>query len=269
MKLGISSWSFPWAIGVPGYPPEQPLTAFGLLDRAADLGVHVVQIADNLPLAALTPSTLERLAHHAADREICIEVGTRGIGPDNLRTYLRLAQQFGSPLLRVVIDTADHHPSPEEVVTSLGRLMPEFEQAAVCLAVENHDRFKARTLAGILERIGSRTVGVCLDTVNSFGALEGPEAVVAALAPWVVNLHVKDFTVVRARGNLGFIVEGRPAGQGMLDVPWLLARMPQGCQVNAILEQWPPPEPELADTIVKESRWVEQSVQYLRTFIPT
>ena len=69
--------------------------------------------------------------------------------------------------------------------------------------------------------------------------------------------------------NLGFTIEGRPVGQGVLDVPWLLARMRAfGRDVNAILEQWTPPEETVEATIAKEAAWAAESVAYLRQFIP-
>jgi sugar phosphate isomerase/epimerase len=148
-------------------------------------------------------------------------------------------------------------------------IIPEFERAGVCLAIENHDRFKAKTLAGIVERVGSQYVGICLDTVNSFGALEGPEVVLEALGPMVVNLHVKDFAIFRASHLMGFTVEGRPAGQGRLNVPWLLEVLSGlGLDPNAILELWTPPEETLSATIEKEDAWAVASVEYLRSLIP-
>jgi len=278
MRLGISSYTYAWAIGVPGYPPERPLTATGLLDRAAGLGVHLVQVADNLPLDRLPDSQLEAFQCHAAGLGIQVEVGTRGIHPDHLRTYRRLAERLQSPILRVVIDTADHHPTEDEVVEAIRPLVPEFQRAGVCLAFENHDRFPARTLARIIEHVDSPYAGICLDTVNSFGALEGPEVVVETLGPWVVNLHVKDFVVQRASHKMGFTVEGRPAGQGQLNVPWLLQALKEQIQghrgsspmveLNAILELWTPPEKALADTMAKEEAWATASVEYLRRFVP-
>lgn len=267
MKLGLSTYTYSWAIGVAGYPPPQPLTAFDLLQRAVDLGVHVVQMADNLPLDRLSPGELDEFARQAALQGIGIEVGTRGIAPNHLRRYLALAQRFGSPILRVVIDTPDHHPSIAEAAEILTPLRPEFEAAGVVLAIENHDRFSARELAALVEQLGPWT-GICLDTVNSFGALEGPQVVVDILGPYTVNLHLKEFTIFRAWHNLGFTVEGRPAGQGRLNVPWLLAELEQyNRDCNAILEQWTPPEPDIADTIAKEARWAAESVAYLRTII--
>ena len=44
MQLGISSYTLTWAIGVPGFPPERPLDAVGLLRKAVALGVGLVQI---------------------------------------------------------------------------------------------------------------------------------------------------------------------------------------------------------------------------------
>jgi sugar phosphate isomerase/epimerase len=147
--------------------------------------------------------------------------------------------------------------------------MPECKKSGIVLAVENHDRFSAKQLAELVQGVRGPWIGICLDTVNSFGALEAPEVVVETLAPWVVNLHVKDFSVCRATHNLGFVIEGRPAGQGRLDLPWLLGQLQEaGRDVNAIVELWTPPEPEIAATIAKEENWARQSIAYLRTLIP-
>jgi sugar phosphate isomerase/epimerase len=246
------------------------MTARGLVERAAALGVRRVQIADNIPLDELPAGELDTLETRAGELEVAIEVGTRGITPSHLLTYLGLARRFRSPVLRVVVDRERHHPSPDEVVDLVRGVVKEFERDNVVLAIENHDRFSAQTIARIIERIGSRHVGVCLDTVNSFGALEGPAVVVAALGPMTVNLHVKEFTIVRASHTMGFSIEGRPAGQGQLNVPWLLDTLRgMGRDPNAIIELWTPPESDVAATIAKEDSWAAQSVEYLRRFIPS
>ncbi len=270
MRLGLSSWTYTWAVGVPGHAPEHPLQAGDLLDRAARQGVRLVQFADNLPLGQLTPGQLIALERQVASQRLAVEVGTQGIRLDNLRTYLRLAQRFSSPILRVVVDTANAHPSENQVVGALREVCGEFVRAHVCLAIENHDRFPARILARIVERVGSQAVGICLDTANSFGALEGPERVVEILGPLTVNLHLKDFVVQRAPHGLGFAIEGRPAGQGQLRIPWLLDELRRmGRDPNAILELWTPPESMLSATIAKEEAWAKSSIAYLRQLIPT
>ena len=268
MKLGISSYTYTWAVGVAGKIPARPMGYAGLLERAAALGVKVVQYADNLPLERLADGELQALARHAQELGIQLEVGTRGIEAGHLRRFVEIAKVFDAPFVRVVIDTAEQKPSAEEATTRLAALREAFTAAGIRLAIENHDRFSCHTLARLVETLGSAWVGICLDTVNSLGALEGTEEVVRTLGRFVVNLHVKDFVVTRLGHKMGFLVEGCPAGQGRLDVPWLVSELHRlGRDPNAILELWTLPEERLEETIAKEARWAEESVAYLRTLI--
>jgi len=267
--FGIGTYAFAWSIGVSGYEkPQQAMDAIAFVKRSAGLGVNLVQIADNIPLHEMTEVELHALENEAKQSGIAIEVGTRGIAPQHLRRYLQLAQRFASPILRVVVDTDEHHPDVPEIIDTLKTLMPEFEDAGVTLAIENHDRLKAKTLAEIIQALDSKYAGICLDTVNSFGALEGPDVVIDTLGPFVVNLHVKDFTIARLSHNMGFELTGSPAGQGMLDVLSLMGRLEDsGRAFNAILEVWTPYTDNVEDTIKKEVAWVEQSITYLKEVI--
>lgn len=268
VRLGIGSYAFAWAAGVAGHIPQRPLTALHLLEKAVQLDVGVVQICDNMPLDAMPEREFDAFCRAAERMKIAIEVGTRGIAAEHLRRCIGLAARAGSPILRVVIDTASHRPPLGEVVELLRPMRGDLERAGVCLAIENHDRFTARQFREIVERLDSPQFGICLDTVNSFGALEGPETVVSTLAPYVVNLHVKDFVIHRVDHQMGFVIEGCPAGQGRLDTPWLLEQLGgTGRSFSAILEQWPRLEGSLEETIDKEDRWASESVRYLRGLI--
>lgn len=270
MLIGIGSYTYPWAVGMDGVPlPKNPLTPLALIEKAVSLGVSVVQICDNMPLDHLAASELRLLVATACAAGIRLEIGTRGCQPDHLLRYLALAAQCHSPILRIVLDTADDHPVLEEVVHRLRSVERDFTRAGIRLAIENHDRFHADEFAEIVQRVGPEFTGICLDTVNSFGALEGPDVIVRTLAPWVINLHVKDFAVSRVPSQLGFLIDGRPAGQGRLDIPWLITAL-GGVQreISAILEQWTPPAAQLEETIVKEDQWAYAGIAYLRTLIP-
>lgn len=263
MRIGLSSYTYTWAVGVPGFPPRDPMSPAGLLARASLLGVGVVQFADNLPLHALSAAEVDEVAADADDHGITVEVGCRGIGP-GLSRYAQIAQRFGAHFVRLVIDSTDDHPTPAETVARLREFESEFRAAGLTLAIENHERFTCAELIGILDGLGDWT-GICLDTVNSLGALEGPKAVVAALGPRAINLHLKDFSIERHRHQMGFDVVGAPAGEGMLDVPWLVRALGATAVETAILELWTPPEPSLEATIAKEAEWAERSVAYLVT----
>ena len=188
---------------------------------------------------------------------MALETGTRGL--DAARTCWRSSHSPGAsarPSCGWWSTRPDAHPTPDETVARLAPLVPRFAEAGVRLAIENHDRFPTPTLVEIVERLAPDHVGICLDTVNSFGALEGPDDVVERLAPYALNLHVKDFTISRVNGQMGFVVEGAPAGRGRLQVPWLLERIAAaGRDVNAILELWTPRQSGLEETIAREAEW--------------
>ena len=269
MRLGIGSYTFAWAIGVPGHMPTQPMDAFSLLAEAERLGVKVAQYCDNLPLTRLSSSEFDRFERQSAARGIQIELGTRGLDHATLRSNLSLCRRLGSRLLRLVIDSPGDEPSPDEVVARLQPLRSEFGAAGVRLAIENHDRFPSNALARIVCALGTDFAGICLDTVNSFGALEGPEAVVRELGDLTLCLHVKDFMIRRASHNMGFTVEGCAAGTGRLDIPWLLSQL-RTCpnSFNAILETWVTPDNSLEQTMARERAWADAGVRRLRTLIP-
>jgi sugar phosphate isomerase/epimerase len=244
------------------------MTAERLLHKAAELGVAVVQFADNLPLDRLTGPERSALRRWAESLHLEVEVGTRGIAPKHLIEYLHLAQEFGSPLVRIVTDTDEHHPSRDEIVAALRAVVPAFERAGVTLAIENHDRFRGAILAEILNRVDSPRVGICLDTANSIGCLENLESLLSTIGDRVVNLHIKDYQIARLPHLKGFMVEGRPAGRGQLNIPWLLAELRiRARDPNAIVELWPPPEPTIAESVAKEENWATESIHFLRQWI--
>lgn len=264
MIPGISTYTYTWAIGVPGSEPENPMTIFQLLEKAAELGVSVVQVADNLPLDRFSETKLLGIRNYAEDLNIQIEVGARGMTAENLEMHIQIASFFRSPILRFVIDRPGFEPSLEEIHSIISGVVPELESQQITLAIENHDRLLASEFVEIVEKSGSKRVGICLDTVNSMGAGEGLETVISRLAPLTVNLHVKEFSIRRVSHKMGFVIEGVPLGEGMLPVSELVKQVSPRCQ-SAILEQWTPPEESIEKTIQKENEWATKSINYLKS----
>jgi sugar phosphate isomerase/epimerase len=240
------------------------MTAGDLVRRASEAGVPCVQIADNCPLDTLPDAARRDVRALAQELAVAVEVGTRGLTPERLGQYLDLAVFFHSPILRFVVDGPGYEPSVDEVAAVVKDALPHLRETGVRLAIENHDRLKAAEFRDIVLRTDPEHVGICLDSVNSMGAGEGVREVVTTLAPHTLNLHLKDFTVARVSHKMGFVVAGCPAGQGMLDVPWLLGEIRRHgrCQ-SAILELWTPPAGTIEETLARESAWADESLRFL------
>lgn len=266
MKLGISTYTYGWAVGVMGKDfPVTPLNETGLIEKAHQHGLHLVQIGDNLPLHEMTDQQLDNFRRLAKEGGISIEAGARKLTEEHLCLYLQIAEKLDARLLRFVLDGSGYEPDINTVVGIIKNCVPALEQKNITLGLENHDRIKASQFAKIIESVGSSFVGICLDSVNSMGAGEGLERIVDVLAPYTVNLHLKDFGIKRLPHLMGFQIDGRPAGKGMLNIPWLIEKITKhsGCQ-TAILEQWVIPEKDIKATIDKEEKWAEESLQYLK-----
>jgi sugar phosphate isomerase/epimerase len=268
MRLGLSSYTFTWAVGVPGSLPPEPLSPEGLVDKAAALGVGLVQIADNLPLEKLPDGRIIELYRYARKHGVQIEMGGRGLTAEHTGRCLETAALLHSPILRMVIDQPGFQPDKDEITRIINGLIPELEKKQIRLAIENHDRFKAETFKEVITSIDSEWVGICLDSVNSMGAGEGFETVSDLLMPYTINLHVKDFIVERVSHKMGFIIEGRPAGSGMLDIRKLVQELTAtGKCRSAILELWTPPCDNIQATLEREDKWAQESIDYLKKII--
>ncbi len=208
--------------------------------------------------------SLDKLVIKADACGIELEAGTCGIEPGHLLRYLRIAKKIKSKIVRTIT-----HKLDKEASAWMRDVLSEYQKEGISIALENHDEYQAAELADFIERLGNPHIGVCLDTVNSFAALEPPDVVVKTLGPHTLSLHVKDFDVVRVQSQLGFSIQGRPAGKGRLDIPGIISLLQEmGRDPNAILELWTPFEENIEKTVEKEELWAEESLYYLRTVIP-
>ncbi len=269
MQLGIGSYTYTWAIGVPGYPGKgKGLTALELIDKAAEHNIKVVQICDNLPLINLSGEELQTIKSKAGEYGIAIEAGTRGIEPEHIKRYLEIAGFLDAKLLRTILHKDGGKLSVREAVASIRNIIPELERTNIRLAIENHERHAAKELKEIITQINHHQVGICLDTVNSFGAMEGPDQVMDELLPHMINLHYKDFIINRAGHNLGFEITGRPAGQGMLPADRLKRHLEHMSEdISIILELWTPYTNTVEETALLENQWAKESINYLKEWI--
>jgi 3-oxoisoapionate decarboxylase len=268
MQTGISTYTYTWAIGVPGSEPENPMSVFSLISKAALLHVDCVQLADNLPLNWPDKQEMSDVRQFARSQNIKIEIGGRGLTEENLRSHIEMAAYFGSPIVRMVIDGNDYFPEMDTIFSVIRNCRGVLESGDIILALENHDRLHASAFRDIVEISGSSHVGICLDCVNSMGIGEDIETVLKCLAPYTVNLHIKDFSVKRVSHKMGFVIEGAPAGQGLLDLPRIIERLrPYGRCHSGILELWTPPAENLRETLMLEEVWARASVSYIKQIL--
>ena len=261
--IGLGSYAFFWQ---QSDRVAAPLGLVDVLECASDLDVGLFQICDYAPLLTMSASELRNAALAARRLGIRIELGTKGVATEHLVTFLRLAELFDAELVRSMVYAPGFRPSFDEAAALLGGVMPAYESAGVTLALETYEQVPTADLVGLIERVGSERLGICLDPANVVAGLELPRDAVERCAPLTRNVHAKDFAFARQDGWVGFTYSGALMGEGLHDYPHLLATVqPEARGVNEIVEHWLPWQGDPETTVQTEIAWTTTALNYLRS----
>lgn len=260
--IGLSTYAFFWQIS--DRAPE-PLGLEELFSRTRELGAQVFQICDYPPLQTYSDARLGDLKKSADDLGITLELGTKGIRPEHLANYLRMADLLGAKVIRSMVNAPDHRPTLSEAEVLLRASMPAYEASGVSLALETYEQLSSTDLVALVESVGSRRLGICLDPANCVANLEHPVAVIDRCAPYVANLHVKDFAFTRRGGWVGFTLEGVELGKGLLPYDYMIEKVdPEARGINQVVEHWLTWQEDYATTVRLENAWNAHNLARMR-----
>lgn len=261
--IGLGTYAYFWRHSdrVP-----QPLSLIGAFEDTRAQAVDLFQICDYAPLEQMSDSELRDAAGAARELGLTIELGTKGIVPEHLGRFLEIAEVFDARLVRSMVYGPDSRPNLAEAETWLRHVIHEYEAAGVTLALETYEQLATTDLVGLIERIGSEHLGVCLDPANVVARLESPRTCVEQTAALTKNVHVKDFAFARQPGWVGFTYSGTSMGSGLHDYPHLLETVrPRERGINEIVEHWLPWQDDAATTIRTERDWTRATLEHLRS----
>ena len=263
MTIGLSTYAFFWQSSD---RVEKPLSLSDMISATADAGVAVFQICDYPQVADLDRDELRVLRSQADQAGIRLELGTRGVSPGHLSTYLALARQLDVLTVRSMLYTATHRPTTTEATALLEQAIPAFEKEGVTLALETYEQVQSSVLVDLVRAVDSPFLGICSDPANCVAALELPVDVINRVAPYVKNMHIKDFHFTRQEGWVGFNLVGAPLGEGLLDYDEMIERVnPLSRNVSQIIEHWLPWQGTADATCAMERQWTEHNLSYLRS----
>lgn len=258
-QAGLGTYAFFW------HHTEGGMDLAGMLQRTSDLEAGLFQICDYAPLLSMSAAQLADLRAQADALGIRLELGTRGVAVDHLTGFLGLAETLGATLVRSMLYTTESRPTAAEAESMLRATLPAYEAAGVTLALETYEQVRSADLVSLVESIGSPNLGICLDPANCVAALELPRDVVERCAPYVANIHVKDFAFSRRDGWVGFTLAGARFGEGLLDFDHLMTAVDPGARgITRIVEHWLPWQGDLDATLRLEDDWTSATLTHLK-----
>ncbi|KAA9108137.1 sugar phosphate isomerase/epimerase family protein [Microbacterium rhizomatis] len=266
--IGLGTYAFFWQHSD---RVDEPLSLRGAFEATRALEVDLFQICDFAPLEAMSDTALRDAAATARDLNITIELGTKGIEPARLTRFLELAEIFGAHVVRSMLYGPHSRPTLAEAEQRLRDALPAYQASGVTLALETYEQVATTDLVALIEAVGSDHLGLCLDPANVVARLELPRDCVEATAPYVANVHVKDFAFARQPGWVGFTYGGARMGEGLHDYPHLLRTVrprERGATeppVNEVVEHWLSWQGDAQTTVRIERDWTRTTLDYLRS----
>jgi len=282
MRVGLSVYGTTYSMGLRPEAGRPQVTARDVMDQAIGYGLAGVE----LPATMVEAGDVDELRRYAAERGLFITVDTGGYDPDALARVIDLARRVGAATVRTVVGGAkiggDRRPLAgrwqaflDEVLAKLRKAVEYAERAGVTLAVENHQDLASEELLWLCESIGSPFFGINLDSGNPLATAEEPVEYFRRVAPYVKNVHLKDYWVWLSEE--GYRLVRCPLGQGLTDFPALLDILDQAVpgvtmaiELGALearhirvfaADFWPDYPPRTAAQLVEALRVVHQNAR--------
>lgn len=234
LPIGLAAYSLSYSCGFAGAGTPRayaaPLTAYGLMDLAASLGLGGVEFPPLLMLPSLDPPELESARAYADARGLFVVVDGGIVDVSELERLLPAAAALGARTVRVVVSgllegdrraVRDSWPRYlDEIAGRLRAVRPLAERTGVAIALENHQDATSQELVALCESVGSPLIGVNLDAINPLAVVEEPLTFARRVAPHLKNVHLKDYRLYSTPH--GFRLARCAVGAGVLDAQALL-----------------------------------------------
>jgi sugar phosphate isomerase/epimerase len=234
MRIGLSVYGTTFGMGIHPASGRAAISPQQLLDRAISAGLEGVE----LPASWLHGKDADTVARYAQKQGLFIILETEGYDPGKLAGAIDLSVRLGAGTIRTMVGGAklggDRRPLAgrwqsflQEVLAGLREATVIAERAGVNLAVENHQDLASEELLWLCESIRSQRFGITLDTGNTLATAEEPLDFARRVAPYIKNVHLKDYWVYLSEE--GYHLVRCPLGQGVVDFPALFELLAEVC----------------------------------------
>jgi sugar phosphate isomerase/epimerase len=206
-----------------------PRNALDYLEKARLAGAAGVQSS----LASFDPAYLKQVHDYLERHGMYLEIATRLPADDSpeFESILKAAKECGAECIRTVclsgrryenFNTLDEwNAFAADSKQKLTRAVRIAERVQFPIGLENHKDWIIEEMVPLLKSYSSAYLGACIDFGNNLALLDLPEELVEALAPFVINTHIKDMAVQEYAD--GFLMSEVALGSGIVDLPRCVA----------------------------------------------
>jgi sugar phosphate isomerase/epimerase len=147
---------------------------------------------------------LTEIRDFVREHGLYVEFGSTSLDPIGLIQDLKSSRLIGASVTTTYLGYDPRLPKAERerllarAGQDLRQVAPFAERSGVRIAVGNHADVSAKELKELMWTVGSKWVGVSLDTTNNLSLGEHPLHVARELAPYVCSTRLKDCVMASA-----------------------------------------------------------------------
>lgn len=233
LPVGLAAYGLSYLCGFAGAGTPRvcpdPYNAYRLVDLAVSHGLSGVEFPPQWGLPSLDRADLEQARAYADARGLFIVVDGGVVDVDELRVLLPAAAALGASTVRVIVSRilcGDRRAVREtwpaylaEIADRLRAVRELAEETGVNIALENHQDATSEELTALCTELDSPRIGVTLDAINPLAVVEDPLVFAQRVAPFLKNVHLKDYYIYST--PQGYRLVRSAIGAGVLDVEGL------------------------------------------------
>lgn len=248
-----------------------------LIPRCREMGFDAIEASLQKYLA---PAEVDRIGNLLARHGVTLgtdygdDLSAPKKSPEDFRPYARAAKTLGVSVIGTggmpftinrFVDDPPFERQMEMMRDALRPLVVIAEEEGLTLAVENHADYRCPDLIDhVITPIGSKALGIKLDTGNCPLVIEDPVEAARVSAPMCYATHFKDMHISPVTPEGGKIV-GAPLGRGSCELDKVARILAENAPdpdnlVLSIEIGWMPPNEDYFHWLHESVRWCRQEL---------
>jgi sugar phosphate isomerase/epimerase len=214
-NVGLNTSSLSFTLGykkkLNGVKNKKPISIVTLLSKIKKLGINGIEFPyfrfykDSKKILQINKILNKKKLFCVIDSDLEIDT-------NQIVNLIPVAKKINSKVIRIKASNilsserwkknSDWQDKIKMIIKKLNSLKKILIKNKIKLAIENHQDFDSYELKYIIKTVGKNIVGINFDIGNAFATLEDPMQFAKRLAPYIINVHIKDYKIYKCKNGI-------------------------------------------------------------------
>jgi sugar phosphate isomerase/epimerase len=214
-NVGLNTSSLSFTLGykkkLNGVKNKKPTSIVTLLDNIKKLGINGIEFPyfrfykENKKILQIKKILDKKKIFCVIDSDLEIDT-------NQILNLIPIAKKINSKVIRIKAsnilsserwrENNNWNEKIKIIIKKINSLKKILIKNKIKIAIENHQDFDSHELKYIIKKVGKNIVGINFDIGNAFATLEDPMQFAKRLAPYIINVHIKDYKIYKCKNGI-------------------------------------------------------------------